>query len=182
MVLSKLYFIVTIIFCLFFHLFRAASVAYGGSQARDLIGAILMAYTTATATPGPSNICDLHHNSQQHWLLDPLSKARNQTHNFMVPSQIHYRCAMMGTPILLCFVLVCYLYIKIQRISYMLTWYIVILMNSLISYSLTVDYFGLSTYIIISSVNNDSFVSSSSIFILSISFLISCLLFPFLPY
>ena len=48
----------------------------------------LPAYTTATATPGPSCICDLHHNSQQRRIPNPPSKARNQTCNIMVPSQI----------------------------------------------------------------------------------------------
>jgi len=37
------------------------------------------AYTTATATPDPNRICDLHHSSQQCWILNPLSKARDQT-------------------------------------------------------------------------------------------------------
>ena len=33
----------------------------------------------ATATPDPSHIFDLHHSSQQHWILNPLSEARDQT-------------------------------------------------------------------------------------------------------
>ena len=37
----------------------------------------LLAYTTATATPGPSCICDLHHSSCKHRILNPLSEARN---------------------------------------------------------------------------------------------------------
>ena len=39
----------------------------------------LPAYTTATATPGLSRICDLHHSSWQYLILNPLSKARDQT-------------------------------------------------------------------------------------------------------
>uniref|UniRef100_A0A8D1DAB5 tRNA (32-2'-O)-methyltransferase regulator THADA n=1 Tax=Sus scrofa TaxID=9823 RepID=A0A8D1DAB5_PIG len=39
----------------------------------------LLAYTTATAVWDPSCICDLHHNSQQCWMLNPLSEARNRT-------------------------------------------------------------------------------------------------------
>ena len=39
----------------------------------------LPAYTTATATPDPSHICNLDHRSQQHWILNPLSQARDQT-------------------------------------------------------------------------------------------------------
>ena len=40
----------------------------------------LLAYatTTAIATPDPSCICDLHHSSLQHQILNPLSKARDQ--------------------------------------------------------------------------------------------------------
>ena len=34
------------------------------------------AYTTATATPDPSCICDLHHSSREHRILNPLSEAR----------------------------------------------------------------------------------------------------------
>ena len=37
----------------------------------------LPAYTTATATPDPSRICDLHHSLQQCWILNPLSGARD---------------------------------------------------------------------------------------------------------
>ena len=40
----------------------------------------LLAYTTATAMPDPSCICDLHCSLQQHQILNPLSKARDQTH------------------------------------------------------------------------------------------------------
>ena len=39
----------------------------------------LAAYTTATATPDPSCICDLHHSSGQCWILNPLSEAKNRT-------------------------------------------------------------------------------------------------------
>ena len=58
----------------------------------------LPAYATATATPYPSRVFDLHHSSQQRWILNPLSKARDRTLNLVVPSQIHFRCATMGTP------------------------------------------------------------------------------------
>ena len=51
----------------------------------------LQAYTTATATPDPSRVCDLHHSSWQHWVLDPLSKARDQTHILMDTSWIGFR-------------------------------------------------------------------------------------------
>ena len=48
----------------------------------------LPAYTTATATQDPSHLFDLHHSSWQRWILNPLSIARDRTHNLMVPSRI----------------------------------------------------------------------------------------------
>ena len=41
----------------------------------------LLAYKTAmaTSTVDPSHICDLDHSSQQHWILNRLSEARDQT-------------------------------------------------------------------------------------------------------
>ena len=57
-----------------------------------------LAYATATATPDPSCIYDLYRSSQPCQIPNPLSKARDQTHNLMVPGQIHFCCAMMGTP------------------------------------------------------------------------------------
>ena len=41
----------------------------------------------ATATRDPSRVCDLHHSSQQHQILNPLSEARDQTHVLMDASQ-----------------------------------------------------------------------------------------------
>jgi len=58
-------------FFFFFLLFRASPAACGGSQARGLI--------RATAA-------GLYHSSQQLQILNPLSKARDQTPNLMVPS------------------------------------------------------------------------------------------------
>ena len=50
------------------------------SQARGRIGAVVAdLHTTATAMPDPSRICDLHHSSQQCWILNPLSEARDGT-------------------------------------------------------------------------------------------------------
>ena len=58
----------------------------------------LPAYATATATQDPNRICDLHNSSGQHQILNPPSEARDQTHNLMVPSQICFYCATIGTP------------------------------------------------------------------------------------
>ena len=48
----------------------------------------LLAYATATAVQDPSCVCDLHHSSEQCWILNPLSEARDRAHNLMLPSRI----------------------------------------------------------------------------------------------
>ena len=65
-------------------------MAYGGSQARGRIGAIAADLPTATAiaTGDPSRIYDLHPSSQQRWILNPLSEARDQTLVLMDTSQV----------------------------------------------------------------------------------------------
>ena len=72
----------------FFLLFRAAPAAYGGYQARGQIGA---------------GATSLHHSSEQCWILNPLSEARDQTRTLMVASRICFCCATMGTPRMLSF-------------------------------------------------------------------------------
>ena len=61
--------------------FRAAPVAYGGSQARGPIraAAASLAYTTGTATPDPSRVCNLYHSSKQCQILNPQRGARDLT-------------------------------------------------------------------------------------------------------
>ena len=44
----------------------------------------------ATAMQDPSHVCDLHHRPWQHQTLNPLSEARDQTHNLMVPGWISF--------------------------------------------------------------------------------------------
>ena len=58
----------------------------------------LLAYTTDTATQDLSCVCNLQNSSRQCRILNPLSKARDQTQNLMVPSWIYFHCAMAGTP------------------------------------------------------------------------------------
>ena len=58
----------------------------------------LPVYTTATATQDPSRVCDLHHSSWQHQILNPLSEARDRTRHPMVPSWIRFCCATRGPP------------------------------------------------------------------------------------
>ena len=67
---------------LFCFVFRVAPVAYESSQARGQIRAI----DAATATPNSSHVC--YHGSQQSWILNLLSEARNQTHILMDTSQV----------------------------------------------------------------------------------------------
>ena len=43
----------------------------------------LPAYTTATTTEDLSRVCQPHHSSRQHQILNPLSEARDQTRNLM---------------------------------------------------------------------------------------------------
>ena len=65
-----------IYFCLF-AFSRAAPAAYGGSQARGLIGAIATSPARATATRDPSRVCDLHHSSRQPWILTERGQESN---------------------------------------------------------------------------------------------------------
>ena len=55
-----------------------------GSQ----IGATAASLHHSTAMQDPSHAYDLQHSSRQHWILNPLSEARDRTCNLMVPSQI----------------------------------------------------------------------------------------------
>ena len=57
----------------------------------------LLAYTIATATEDPSHICNLHHSSWQCQILNPVSEARDRTHNLMDTSRILFHCVMTGT-------------------------------------------------------------------------------------
>ena len=56
------------------------------------------AYTTATAMQDLSCICDLHHSSWQHQILNPLSQARDWTCILMDTSRVRYGWATTGTP------------------------------------------------------------------------------------
>ena len=61
-------------------------------------GLQLPTYTTDTAMPNQSCICDLHHSSQQSQIHHPLSRARDQTHDLTDTSWSHCCWATMGTP------------------------------------------------------------------------------------
>ena len=72
-------FFIVVVVCIF----RAAPLAHGDSQAGGQIGAVA------------AGLC---HSSQQHWILNPLSEAGDQTSVFMDASQIHFCWAVIGTP------------------------------------------------------------------------------------
>jgi len=52
-------------------------MAYGSSQARGRTELQLLAYTTVTATPDLSHVCDLQHSSGQRQILNPLIEAKD---------------------------------------------------------------------------------------------------------
>ena len=75
------------LFCLFVLPFRATTymeVPRLGVQ----LELQLLAFATAIATPDLSRVCNIHHNSRQCQILNPLREARDQTCNLMVPSRI----------------------------------------------------------------------------------------------
>ena len=53
----------------------------------------LPVYTTAPTMPDPSPVCDLHHTSCQHWILDPLKEARDWICILVDTSRLHYHWA-----------------------------------------------------------------------------------------
>ena len=56
-----------------------------------------LAYTTATAMPDLTYICDLQHSSQQFQNLNPPNEARDQTCILLDASQMHFCWATTGT-------------------------------------------------------------------------------------
>ena len=60
----------------FFCLFVTAPKAHGSSQARGLIGSTAAGLYPSHSMEDLSHICDLHHSSRQHRILNPLSEVR----------------------------------------------------------------------------------------------------------
>ena len=60
----------------------------------------LPGYATAMATVDLSHICDLRHSLWQRWILNPLSKTRDQTHILTETTLGTYPAEdTMGTPL-----------------------------------------------------------------------------------
>ena len=81
-----------------FLLFRAAPVAYGGSQARDRIGAAAANLHHSHSNMGSEPDRDLHHSSWQCRILNSLSEARDGPFTLINTSQMCFCCASRGTP------------------------------------------------------------------------------------
>ena len=85
------------LFIYLFMLFRALPMAYGSSQAGGQIRAAAASLYHSQSNMGSSRICNLHHSTQQHQILNPLIKGRNWTHVLMDTSQVRYCWATTGT-------------------------------------------------------------------------------------
>ena len=82
----------------FFFLFIAASLAYDIPRLGVRLELQLPAYTTATATPDLSHLCDLCCSSWwQCRVINPLSEARDQTCILMDTTWVCYWWATMGS-------------------------------------------------------------------------------------
>ena len=81
-----------------FYFFRAAHATYGSSQGRGWIGAAAARLHHSHTTCYLSCVCNLHHSSWQHWILYPLSEARDRSCVLMDTIQIHFHWATKETP------------------------------------------------------------------------------------
>ena len=90
-------------------------MAYGSSSLRVRSELQLPAYTTAIATWDPSQVCDLHYSSQQQWIPDPLSKARDPTRILVDASGIRLLCATTRSLNGIVFVFVCLGFFSVEK-------------------------------------------------------------------
>jgi len=81
-----------------FYLFRATPTTYGCFHARGLIRASPASLHHSHSIAGLNCVCYLHHSSQKHQILNPLSETRDQTHILMDTSQVCDYCTTKGTP------------------------------------------------------------------------------------
>ena len=81
----------------FFFSPKGHSAAHGSSQASGWIRAAVLAYATATATWDLSRICDRHHSSPQHQILNPARPGMEPTSSWkLIGFVTHWATA--GTP------------------------------------------------------------------------------------
>ena len=85
-------------FFFFFCLFRASHSAYGGSQARDQIRATAASLYHSHSNIGSEPYLQTTPQLKARWILNPLSKTRDQTRILMDTSRICFHCTSMGTP------------------------------------------------------------------------------------
>ena len=81
----------------YFNLFRATLTADGGSQVRCRIRVVAANLYHSHSNARSGRVCNLYHSSRQHWILNPLSKIRDQTWVLLDTSQIHFCWATTGT-------------------------------------------------------------------------------------
>ena len=100
----------------------------------------LPAYATAAATPHPSCTCNLHLSSQQRWILNALSKPRDQTCVLKDTSWVHYCWPTVGTPN--------YYYLEIRKnLEFTKSWYIITFLGiSSNPWNKTIDNIFLATF------------------------------------
>ena len=91
-------FIFFIFYFFVFCFFRATPSAYGGFQARGLIRAVAASQRQSHSNWGSEPRLRPTPQLMGTRILNPLSKARNQTINLMVPSRIRFCCTTTGTP------------------------------------------------------------------------------------
>ena len=86
-------------YCYYYLLFKAAPEHMEFPRLGVQSELQLPAYTIAPATPDLSCVCDLHHDSWQCQIFNPLSEVRDQTRNLMVPSRIRFCSTRTGSPV-----------------------------------------------------------------------------------
>ena len=86
----------------------------------------LLAYATATAMQNPSHICNLNHSSWQYHILNPLSRARDQTWVLMHASRVCFLWATTGTPhgIFILFYPIIYLLNNLYNFAYFILYFL----------------------------------------------------------
>ena len=68
---------------------RATPMAYGGFQARGLTGAVAASLRQSHSNVGSEPCLQPTPQLMAMLVLNPLSEARDRTHNLVVPSRIH---------------------------------------------------------------------------------------------